>query len=342
MLIRQRQTVLFFMLSLSAIYAAALYVVRAPDFFHHPGTLSLAVTLDLTVLAPLLYYLWFVRGRSWPLITVVPVFLLSLWMASLILPSQHQAYLRQIELLIAPVELLGVGFVVRQAIRVRRRYRQSEEGDFFERLRDSLRETTGSALAANALVFELAVFYYALLAWRTRIPKPDQRRTFSYHEQSGYGAFFIGMLLILMIETAGVHSLLQRWSETAAWVMTALSGYGLLWLTGDFQALRRRPIVCGADSLQLRIGLRGSLDIPFTTIARVRRISYQLENDLPTGCLKAVVMGDPQLVIDLKEPMMASGPYGLSRKICCVALAVDDPASFERALKEKLDEREKL
>jgi hypothetical protein len=46
--------------------------------------------------------------------------------------------------------------------------------------------------------------------------------------------------LILLVETTVPHLLLQRWSALAAWIFTGLSLYSLLWLTGDYYAIRSR------------------------------------------------------------------------------------------------------
>ncbi|MGH7553278.1 MAG: hypothetical protein ACREMQ_09675 [Longimicrobiales bacterium] len=72
--------------------------------------LEIAVTVDLTLFSPAMYWLLLVRGRGWPLLSVLPVFLASLVVASLLFPVGRQDTLRFIKYLAAPAELTLLGF----------------------------------------------------------------------------------------------------------------------------------------------------------------------------------------------------------------------------------------
>ena len=75
--LKQHLPLLSFGLALTVIYLAALFVAAEVPRFERPGLLAAALTVDLTVLVPLLYYGLLVRRKGWPALSVAPVFLLS-------------------------------------------------------------------------------------------------------------------------------------------------------------------------------------------------------------------------------------------------------------------------
>ena len=69
---------LVFVLTAGTVYAAALAVAAALPRVDAAAVVAAALTADLAVGVPLLYWLLLVRGRGWPQLSVVPVFLASL------------------------------------------------------------------------------------------------------------------------------------------------------------------------------------------------------------------------------------------------------------------------
>ena len=86
----------WFAIPLIGIYASAFFIITSLPGIAAPGIVAAAVTIDLIVVVPLLYYIVLVRGRKWPPVTVLPVFLLSFAAASFILPSDQQALLNAV------------------------------------------------------------------------------------------------------------------------------------------------------------------------------------------------------------------------------------------------------
>ena len=76
-----------FGLSLMAIYGAALFIVGRLATLDRSDLVAGALTLDLTLLVPLLYYLFIVRWRGWPPVTILPVFVGSVVLAGRLIPS---------------------------------------------------------------------------------------------------------------------------------------------------------------------------------------------------------------------------------------------------------------
>jgi hypothetical protein len=330
MTLRRPLSLAAFVLSAAVVYAADLYAAGLLGAVPHADVLAYAVTADLVLLVPLLYYLFVVRGRGWPAVTVAPVFLISLLAAGGILPEPHHGLLDALAWFAVPAELFVVGFVAVKARQVARAYRAAGTGttDPAAQLRVAARQALGDHVVADIVAFELALLYYAVLSWRRR----PATGGFSHHRRAGYGAVLGTLGVVMAVETVGLHVLVQRWSPAAAWVLTALSLYALVWLLGDLQAVRLRPLRVERDALVLRVGLRWTLVVPFDAVEVLRPFDPQRDGRKRRGYLAAVVAGGPRYLLVLRHPLQAEGPYGLRRTVRAVGFRVDAPEVFEEAL----------
>lgn len=328
MTVRQPPSPLWFAAPLLAVYAAAFFIVEVLPRASAPGAVAAGMTADLVILVPALYYAVLIRGRGWPAITLAPVFLLSFGAASLIVPAEHQSLLTAIGYALPAVELALVGYVGYKAWRVVRANRAASAagGDFYDRVRETLRGALDVPAVAGALAYEVSLFHYA---FAVRSAEPPEHG-FAYHRRSGYGAVLAAVLMAAALELVAVHFLLQSWSETAALVHAALSFYGVVWLVGDYRAMRRRPHELRADGLRVRYGLRWDLEATWDQVSGVHRT----RQPLPGGdYLNTVPVGSPRYVVELYEPVEATGPYGITRSVRHIGLVVDEPETFERRLR---------
>jgi hypothetical protein len=320
------------------IYAVALGIVARLSQLSDPDLIAGALTLDLTLLVPGLYCLLLVRGRGWPLVSVLPVFLGSVVLAGRILPSSHHRVLDLVSYAAVLSELGLIALIVYKANQLRRGFRErSAMGlDAYESLREAACSTLG-AVAGGALAYEATVLGYALAGWG-RNAEPGLG-TYSTHRAIAYVPFMVAAMMAVGIETIAVHLLLRLWSPTAAWILTAISLYTLLWLIGDVHAVRLRPIRVEDGLLRLRLGLRWDATIPLAAIAAVEAPGEDRDTDA-RGDLKAVLLGAPNCRIRLREPVRAVGLYGITRSVRIIDLHVDDPAGFEAALRSEPDPTE--
>jgi hypothetical protein len=325
-----RRGPLVFVAVVAVIYAAVLGVVAQIPAAAHPDVLAAAVLVDLTVVVPLLYWLLFLRDRG-RLSSLVPVFLLSLVGAAAVLPAAHGWLVQFLRLLAAPAEVGLVGYLLWRMRRYYRGLRSGGPGDVPERLQESFAVVLGRPRVAAMLSYEVAILFYALCCWR-RQPEAGGGASFSYHQKSGYGAIVGALVLVCLMEVVAVHVLVSLWSATVAWLLTALGVYTVAWLLGDYQAARLRPLVVGEDALDVRLGLRWSLRIPYDRIVRVvPRSKEELRRRTP-GYLHAVLLVEPQVLLELDGPMQARGPYGVSKEVTRVGIAVDDIEGLQAAL----------
>jgi hypothetical protein len=185
------------------------------------------------------------------------------------------------------------------------------------------------------LGYELGVLYYALGCWGKR-PAGNESMAFSYHRRGSYGAIVAALLMVLPVEMVAVHFGLQTWSRPAAWILTGLELYGVLWLIGDYQAVRLRPLLVDGDALYVRLGLRWTARVPYEQIRRARpRERGEVCTRRSPGYLSAALLVDPQLILELDESVLARGPYGIRKKVTRVGLAVDDVDRLKAALAAK-------
>jgi hypothetical protein len=173
-------------------------------------------------------------------------------------------------------------------------------------------------LLARFFATEITIFYYALAGWLKRTPPG-----FTAHRVNHYPTIMGVLLFIGVVETSAVHVLVARASPVAAWVLTGLSLYALIWILGDFQALRLVPTVVGDTAVHVRVGLRWRVDIPRDKIRSVVPMA-----SAEGGGLKAVTLGIPNVGLETSEPLEARGPFGIRRRFERIALTLDDPARF--------------
>lgn len=294
-----------------------------------PRVLAAAVALDLAVFLPALYWFGFARHKGWPWVTTLPVFVLGLVAATGLLPAEQRSVLRPLELLAIPAELGLVGYVVwkvRAGFKARKAAADAGTDDLLDALRIGFRKALEVRLPAEALASEVALFGYALGFGKR--PTRDDAREFTVHKEVGYGAVLFALGMAMVAELAAVHVLLMRWSPLAAWIHVGLSLYGMLWLVGDFRALSARPVRWTGDGLELRVGLRWSLEIPQDEIRSLTR--RRPADPLPEGPdhLTARVLGDPNFLLELHHPVEARGLYGLRKRVRTVAFRVDRAGDF--------------
>lgn len=302
---------LFTLIALSiAIVETA--VVRSALFARNPDVASWGVTFDLTITIPLLYWFLLVRPGHARAIGLAPVFVVCTTAAALIIPRSDQAFLHELRWLAVPLEILTIGLLGTSVWRRRL-------GGARERI------------VGGIITTEVAILYHALFCWRAQPDIPPNTVAITTHERSGWGTVVVCFIVLIAFESVGLHLLVQHWSVKAAWIFTALDIYGVLWLIGDYHALRIRPTLIGPESIELRHGMRLSATIALENIAAVEAITSEAQWKRK-GVAKLALLDVPKYLIRLREPVVATLLAGIRRKIDAIAILPDDAAAFERAL----------
>ena len=243
----------------------------------------------------------------------------------------HFHLAQPLQILIGIWEIALVSIIVWRVVRAIRKSRSAgpelRTQDAYFRIRSAARTTFPILRVADAIGYEIAVTAYALFGADRKLALPG--RAFSYHRKNGYGAIVFGLMIAMLAETGGVHLLLVHFHHPRiALLLTVLSLYGALWFLGDYQAARRRPIRIGDDHLAIRTGLRWNLDVPFEAIEKIERPDPLKPFQKGRGAIRATLFGAPLLVLHLKEPLVADGPYGRLARVERVGFTVDEDVEF--------------
>jgi hypothetical protein len=298
------------------VMVACSMIVFSPLFLQHEQRLSTAITLDLTLTAPLLYFLA-IRKSLVPKVTVIRVFLLGLLMAGLLL-GNRSPLLHGIKTWISPVVESLVIFTL--ALRFHKARKSAQDLDFLSRSRSIVANLTGSERAGDIMGSEFAVFYYAFAPARKH---PDN--TFTYSRSSGAIPVLGVFLLCMLAEGIGLHFLIAHWAPTTAWIFTGLSAYTMLQLFAHMRATHARPIQIAGNLLYLRNGL--AADTCFR-IADIEEINLTSRTSPKEKALKLALLGaleNHTVRIKLRQPVTVIRMFGIRREASVLLFAVDKP-----------------
>lgn len=313
------------------IIGLMILITKTTLFKLHPNNLAIGITFDLLLIVPLIYFL-LIRKTNIPKTTVLPFLIIGVVICSIILPEENQYYLNLFKNWILPVIELSVIFYVVYNIRKGiKAYKHKKDitSDFFSTLKSTCYEILPKA-AVIPVVTEIAVFYYGFVYWKKRKLNENE---FSYHKNSGTITLLFAIIFIVVIETFVLHTLLTKWSNTAAWVVTFLSIYSGIQIFGFLKSMFKRPIVIENKKLFLRYGIMNETIIDIETIDSIEISSKDIELDKETRKLSFLgELESHNIIIRLKEENILIGLYGVKRKYKNLAFYVDNKTEFKNKI----------
>ena len=159
--------------------------------------------------------------------------------------------------------------------------------------------------------------------------KQDGPHSFAYHRQ--LSPMLWALTFMLIVEMALVHLLLSRWIGAAALVLGILSGATLVSLVALILSFRSRAVMLGPDGLRVRAGFLIDAQVPLDEIAFAQS-GFAPADYMPGGLFKASLLNAPNIVVLLRRDIDLPGPFGKTRRVHAVALALDEPARFLAAI----------
>jgi hypothetical protein len=317
-----------------AIHAMAVVLVQR-GWAAQPA-IATGIAVDLTLTAALAVYLLAVRPRLVPAIALVPVILAGASMARWQLPASPLTSLLAVAWGAAEVAL-----VITAVQRVRAaagRSRASHRAELrVAAIQASLIDMLAAArfprrLAAVAAT-EMTVVAMALVGWRRPRPEPGLHTVHVEKDWGLYAGVFVGLTVV---ETVGLHVVLHPHAPVLAWILTGLSIYGVLWLTGDALALRHGGVRISDGGLDLAVGIRWRGHLPWADIVSVAHGDVAIERG--PGVVNAALL-EANVVVELARSLPVHGPFGIVRQARRVLLTVDDGAAFAAAAQARLGAR---
>ena len=234
-----------------------------------------------------------------------------------------------------------LGLAIFSIIRIRRiikAYRNSRATalDGFQAFEWALAKGFNVKKIPKVLLDDLFLVTLGLVGW-WKTPRPImQGPSFTMHQTVQYLPILCGFMAMIGFETLGVHILLSKWSPMTAWIMTVLSLYAMLWLAGDYHAIRLRVPVLLSDRLIFRAGFRWEGDI---LLENIESAQY---GSLPDQKLEPFFKANPFFHMNsnfrmvLKEPIIFWGLFGLRKSALCIDFHFDDPKALWDALEARM------
>ena len=281
-----------------ATFAALALVVNGLVFLSPAsGRVRTALFFDCAITVPLFYWLLLVRPGLRGKASLALIAAVSLMRGAYMLNS------RAATIAGIAAEVALVAFVV---TRVKR-----------------LEDVLPSATLARIARAELDVYRYAF--GRTKpAALPEGTHAFTVHESSGATSLFWMLAFLTPFEAAAMHFLLPT---KLAWILTALSIYGAIWMIAVARSFNALPILVDAQSITLRRGMLASLKVPRASIASVSRQEHK-------SFARFAVLAEPTVWIAFHSPLQLELPMGFTRQVRGAAIAPDDLNGFLNALNE--------
>lgn len=327
------QSIRLFPVLVVALVLTEYGIAHTAAFAAHPDILALAVTLDLVIGIPALGYFFLVRPRRAPASILALLFLLSVLLANVILPASGERYLQWIEQALPVVEIALLLYGATKLRKVVYTYRILRPNSVYasDAVEQSLRNVLGNSRAIGILLIEFSLLYYAVAGWFSRYhPSLPSHRSFTYHVKSGYGITAAMIIGLSLIEIPLVHLVVHQFNPTVAWILTLLTLYTVLWLIGDFHAIRLHPIIVDATHLHFRTGMRWRVTIPLEEIITIHPLARAGRKNKEEPDLS--VAGNARLLLELKHPVPVRGLFGIQRVTDKFAFALDDEKAFLEAV----------
>jgi len=321
------QPALWFGLLLGLLLLVEHTVTTLPRFAQHP-VLPVAVTFDLLVGLPGLFYLLIVRRYRLPVSSVGGAVGAGWALAHWLLPVAQQQPLHALWLFPGLLELSTLAFLAAKARRLMIHYRTAyrQEPHAWSSLQFAVRQVLGPV--GGVLVAELDMLRYALLGWWATLETKPAATVFSIHRESGFVAIVTMLGLAVAVETGVVHLVASHWSMRLAYWLLAFDAYTLVLLLAHGQAVRLRPFLLTSDALYLRVGFVWQLAVARPEIVAIEPVR---DNPAPAPDLLNVtklLFTTPNLLLTFAQPVVVQGPYGIRRTVRQVAVYVDQPRHF--------------
>ncbi|GAB2683934.1 hypothetical protein GCM10027037_01200 [Mucilaginibacter koreensis] len=211
---------------------------------------------------------------------------------------------------------------------------QAEYSDPAYHLYQSMTTVLGNHAGIKFLATELSMLRFGLLFWKKQKQPAPVLSMCSVHKESGYGAFFGVILGVCIIELIGMHLLLMRYSPTSAWVLTAFSIYGTLFLIGDYSAIVKNRVLLMDNCILLRTGLRWRAMVGRNSIISITPMGYNYQ--LADNCFKGGAIKDNvNVLITFKEPVSIERLYRKPVMASQIAMCIDDAGGFAQVVLNK-------
>lgn len=293
-----------------------------------PDLIGASLLLDLCLWVPLLYHFLLARPG------IGPVFLgrllLTAGLATSLYLMPQDSLLFSLKSLLPKLMLLVAALLLCRSLwRMARCWPALKPLPAEERIA-ALAQVAVPGKLAKLIEGEWLGIYYGLFGWRL-VTKPDERRSFSYHQKSGAVGMLIGLSLFQLPGLVFTHIIFLHISPTLALVLTVGHIYTLYFGLSQAMAMKHRPMLLSAEGLRLRSGLLFDQLIPWDAIASIDTASLISLSERKPGRLNIGLFGHANLLISFRQKQRISLLAGLGKEVNELVLGLDNPHAFRSA-----------
>ncbi len=219
---------------------------------------NVALPLDLMAVAPLAFWLAYVRPRGKSPILVLPVIYLGGIASAAMAVGGRFALVPYLLVAAAAADVAVLCLEVPRIARVVRALSgeaRSRRLSPSERFRLCVEGVMCSSAPARTLAMELAMWWYLLRSWGGRPHCPEGFAAFSYHRESNAVALTAVLVFLAAVEAVVAYAALSRVSAALAVAATLATAYALAWLVSNARAMALAPILVGESLVLVRWGL---------------------------------------------------------------------------------------
>lgn len=301
-----------------------------------PSVTAVGVLLLFTLEMPLLFWWSVLRRSGTSPLYAVPVAAMGYAFCRLWAPAADSIWITWAWIPLLPFEVLLLAVLARRISRIVSMARGlPKSADLIERLtRAAAREFPANRWAAW-LSYEAGVVHYAL-GGRPGITAGAADIAFTYHKRTGLRLIYAVAFIVGGPEIVIVHLLVAGLNPVAAWVLTGVELYGMVWVIGLLRSIDQLPIVLGERGIQIRAGVLYALFVPYEAIASVEQQRLYLVDTRRENYLNCAFFSTPDCVLKLRAPRQAQLPYTLVKHVDEIGLIVDEPQQFLAQLEQRL------
>jgi hypothetical protein len=293
--------------------------------------------IDLCVLSPLVALIMSRVYKTNPM-PAMPLMLLGFLGSFLLVPEAHQDILKGLRNTVLPVIEIGVlALVGYRAVKTVRKLRAAGQGqgDGLAAIRQAFQNSGLPPVVSRFMATEIGVLYYVFWVWK---PSGARSGRFSMYRESGQISLCVALLLVLGIETIVLHRILTPHYEVLAWILSILSIYSGFYFLAHIKALWLRPTKITPEGVWFKNGILGEVKAGFQDIQKVEPRSA-IPHELLESTKGLGLKNPPEtfnMLIHFSSPQEVLMPHGANKSCRVLAVYIDKPAEFEKAIRPKL------
>lgn len=314
------------------VYVGNYAIASAYSAHVKAGVPEWVVALDVFVLVPVLYLAIMRPPLKKALLATGALLSLGILAGSFIIPADDRQAWRVLEqvrwlylgaLLLAQVALITT--VVRDILHHR------DVPNLETAVHRAITARIAEPGVARLLQADARVWLYAFVRAQSRFVQTGP--AFHCWKHGANASNQMAFLVLVGVEIPVAHVLLSLYSPAVALVASVLSTNVLLFLYAQYRATLLRATTLEEDAVHVRHGVLGDQRVPYAAIAAVERVDVRPRR--ARGQLRFVGTVNANLQLILRPEVQLDTLLG-RKPIHDIYLALDEPAAFALALKQRL------